>query len=318
MTLKKTKPALMALAGLAVLAYHLLPWPRGGGFPDELIRYLLLTAYIGVDIFFFMAGYMAYFSKTHPYTAYIKRKWTRIYPPFLFFCLLALLMDKLDSGRFLRALVGLDFVDRGGGSFLWFLPALLLVYLILPLYIGLIRKRGKYPALLMAMASWSLVMVVLTRLFGDLRVNILLCRLPLIFIGGFLATFEGSWDKKKQVLMGLGLLLPGLWLTWTWGSFAKPDFPIKDVFYILAIPHTLGLVLLLDLAFRSKVPAPLAWVGGLTLELYAWQMVVGPDLVTFFTSWTGSGYLAFLLSSALIFALSWLSQWAQKRILSRP
>lgn len=74
MTLKKTKPALMALAGLAVLAYHLLPWPRGGGFPDELVRYLLLTAYIGVDIFFFMAGYMAYFSKTNPYPAYIRRK----------------------------------------------------------------------------------------------------------------------------------------------------------------------------------------------------------------------------------------------------
>lgn len=317
MTLKKTKPAIMALAGLAVLAYHLLPWPRGGGLPEEFARYLLLTAYIGVDIFFFMAGYMAYFSKTHHYLAYIRRKCARIYPPFLFFCLLALLADKLDSGRFLQALVGLDLLNRGGGSFLWFLPALLLVYLILPLYVGLIKKRGKVPGLLIALVTWSIAMFLLVRLFGDLRINILLCRLPLVFIGGFLATYEGIWEKKKQALLGLALLLPGLWLTWTWGSFTKPDFLIKDVFYILAIPHTLGLVLLLDLAFRAKVPAILAWIGGLTLELYAWQMVVGPDLVAFFTSWTGNGYLAFLLSSALIFALSFLTQRGQEKILSR-
>lgn len=316
MTLKKTKPTLMALAGLAVLFYHLFPWPRGGSLPEVLVRYLLLTAYIGVDIFFFTAGYMAYFSKTHPYPAYIKRKFSRIYPAFFLFALLALLMGRLDLGRFLMALTGMDLFRQGGGAFLWFLPALLLTYLVLPFYKDLVIRRGPGMALALGWLLWAGLMAFLVLLFGDLAVNIFLCRLPLVFLGTSLASMEGRWPANKQLILGLVFFLPGLFVTWNWASFSKAVFVVKDSFYLLAIPQTLGLILLLDLIFRPRQPSFLVKLGGITLELYALQMVMGPPLLDSLIKGTSNRYLAFLFSSLILLALSVLWQAGQKRLTS--
>ena len=78
MELKKTKQPIMGLAALFIILFHLFPVSRSNDVVSSVIRYIVMTGYIGVDIFFFMTGYMAYFSKTDNYFQYIKRKFLNI------------------------------------------------------------------------------------------------------------------------------------------------------------------------------------------------------------------------------------------------
>ena len=77
MELKKTKQPIMGVAALLIILYHLFPVSRSNDVVSSSIRFVAMTGYIGVDIFFFMTGYMAYYSDTGNYFSYIKRKFLR-------------------------------------------------------------------------------------------------------------------------------------------------------------------------------------------------------------------------------------------------
>ena len=71
MELKKTKQPIMGLAALLIILYHLFPVSRSNDLFSSSVRFIVMTGYIGVDIFFFMTGYMSYFSITEKYFEYI-------------------------------------------------------------------------------------------------------------------------------------------------------------------------------------------------------------------------------------------------------
>ena len=137
MELKKTKQPIMGIAAILIILYHLFPVSRSNDALNSSIRFVVMTGYIGVDIFFFMSGYMAYFSDTSGYFNYVKRKCLNIYPIFIFSCILYILMGKLTFLKALLTLLGIEFILTGGGSLLWFIPAIMIFYLIVPFYLNL-------------------------------------------------------------------------------------------------------------------------------------------------------------------------------------
>lgn len=271
----------MAVAAIFIAVYHLwIPVFSTAGLPGQAERFVVSIGYIGVDLFFFLSAYALSSSDITSRRKFILRRFGKVYPMFLLFCVSALIMGKLSFPRFLTTAVFLDFLKNGGGSFLWFVPALLFMYIAFPYYKSALSKYSPAKRLAISVAVWvALVFAAEYGLRGVIDVSIFLCRIPVILLGVFLAGYEGAWSIKRRLRTGSALLLPGLALIYQFGYLKKLTVPFDGMFYIAALPCVLGLLFLLDAAFQGYSSKALDALGGATLELYCIQMLVGSELV---------------------------------------
>ena len=314
MELKKTKQQVMGLAALFIILFHLFPVSRNNDVLNSVVRYVVMTGYIGVDIFFFMTGYMAYFSNTDNYFRYIKRKFLNIYPLFIFSCVLFIIMGKLSITKALLTLSGIDFIMNGGGSLLWFIPAIMIFYLLVPFYLKLVRKMNNIQLFLIAITVWILIMLVLENFVGNHSINIFLCRLPIILFGMTLAKYEGKWKVSHKFISALLLLMIGIFLTGRFAYMVKVNFLISDIFYIVAIPYVFGIILLTDVIFGKIKSYLLNFLGKISLELYCFQMIFGSLIFGKVIRYVNGGVLAFVIVFAIIAVLSYLINSGRKKI----
>ena len=304
MELKKTKQPIMGVAALLIILYHLFPVSRSNDVVSSSIRFVAMTGYIGVDIFFFMTGYMAYYSDTGNYFSYIKRKFLHIYPIFIFCCILYVIMGKLSITKAVLTVFGIEFILNGGGSMIWFIPAIMIFYLAVPFYLKLVRKMNNIKLLIISLAIWSGIMLALENFTDNHSLNIFLCRLPIILLGLFLAGCEGKWRVNIKAGVGVVLLVAGIALNYNFGYMIKLAFPISDIFYVTAIPYVMGIILCTDVIFAKVKSYIFSALGKVSLELYCLQMVFGSLIFGRAIRYVNSSLVAFFIVFAIIFILS--------------
>ena len=304
MELKKTKQPIMGVAALLIILYHLFPVSRSNDVVSISTRFVAMTGYIGVDIFFFMTGYMAYYSDTSNYFSYIKRKFLHIYPIFIFCCILYVIMGKLSITKAVLTVFGIEFILNGGGSMIWFIPAIMVFYLAVPFYLKLVRKMNNIKLLIISLAIWSGLMLALENFTDNHSLNIFLCRLPIILLGLFLAEYEGKWRVNIKAGVGVVLLVAGIALNYNFGYMIKLAFPISDIFYVTAIPYVMGIVLCADVIFAKMKSYIFSALGKVSLELYCLQMVFGSLIFGRAIRYVNSSLVAFFIVFAIIFILS--------------
>lgn len=123
----------MGLAALLIMIFHFyIPF---SGLKAELVIYR--AAYIGVDIFFFVSAYSLAQRDRIEYWKFVGNRLLSIYIPFVLFAVVAGFYEKWKYPRFFKVISGIEFFKRGGGSFLWFFVAIMLIYLIAPFLIKL-------------------------------------------------------------------------------------------------------------------------------------------------------------------------------------
>lgn len=281
MGVQKTKKSIMAVAAVFIAVYHLwIPVFPAVALSGQIERFILTIGYIGVDLFFFLSAYTLTFSDTTSRRRFALRRFRKVYPMFLLFCVLALIMGKLSFPRFFATAVLLDFLQNGGGSFLWFVPALLLMYLVFPYCRAALSKYSPSKRLAISVTAWAaLTFAIEYGLRGVVDVSIFLCRIPVILLGVFFAEYEGVWSIKRRITAGVALFPPGLALVYLFGYLNRLTVPFEGMFYIAALPCVLGLVFLLDAAFQNHAFKAIEAVGGATLEMYCLQMLAGAELV---------------------------------------
>ncbi len=304
MQIKTARQPVMGIAALLILIYHLFPIPRTGGVGSGMIRAAIASSYIGVDIFVFLSGYSVSFSKTDPYLPYIRKRCLRLYPVFILSIVCALLLKQMDFPRALLTVTGLDLFLSGGGSFLWFIPAVMIFYLIAPVLTKLFKRFGSKRALAGSLFVWAALVYIVEEAGRLSGAGIFLMRLPVFLIGLFASDYEGRWKSGYTLAAGLMLLVPGVYLVTKYGSLHQINEPLTDLYYVLAIPLVLGLVLLLSLLFQTCRPSFLSFIGGLTLELYCFQMVFGSFFYEAVYFVTRSKMLSFLAAAAALILLS--------------
>ena len=304
MELKKTKQPIMGVAALLIILYHLFPVSRSNDVVSSSIRFVAMTGYIGVDIFFFMTGYMAYYSDTGNYFSYIKRKFLHIYPIFIFCCILYVIMGKLSITKAVLTVFGIEFILNGGGSMIWFIPAIMIFYLAVPFYLKLVRKMNNIKLLIISLAIWSGLMLAIENFTDNHSLNIFLCRLPIILLGLFLAGCEGKWRVNIKAGVGVVLLVVGITLNYNFGYMIKLAFPISDIFYVTAIPYVMGIILCADVIFAKMKSYIFSALGKVSLELYCLQMVFGSLIFGRAIRYVNSSLVAFFIVFAIIFILS--------------
>ena len=260
------KKFLQVIAAFQILFFHL--WAPITS--TQIEQFVLKTAYVGVDMFFFLSAY-SLAGREIDYVPFLKDRVLKLYAKFAFFVLIMALFSKsFGVIRAVKSLTFIEFFQKGGGAFLWFIPAILILYIIYPLFL----KWNSRLKVIWVLLIWLVAGVFSEHVLSYTAVFIFTNRIPVILAGYLFKTYCTENNNLRHsfiVLIPLGALL-----LYMYGFKVRLNFPIKDMFYVLAIPSVLGLV---TLSSYVKKYALLDSLGSITLELYAVQMIFGQRIL---------------------------------------
>ena len=275
------KKFLQVIAAFQILFFHL--WAPITS--TQIEQFILKTAYVGVDMFFFLSAY-SLAGREIDYVPFLKDRVLKLYAKFAFFTLIMALFSKsFGVIRVVKSLTLIEFFQKGGGAFLWFIPAILILYIIYPLFL----KWNSRFKVIWVLLIWLVAGVFSEHVLSYTAVFIFTNRIPVILAGYLFKTYctgnrdaimpdNNKMNRTIQILRRSWILLIplGVLLLYMYGFKVRLNFPIKDMFYVLAIPTVLGLVTLSSYVKKYAVTESL---GSITLELYAVQMIFGQRIL---------------------------------------
>lgn len=260
----------MAISAILILIYHL--WINITNLEIEI--YLRQICVIGVDIFFFISAYTIGKSDIN-YKNFIANRFKKIYLVFFIFSVIGAFYFNWSLKKFFNVIFGFELMKSGGGAFLWFIPGIMLVYLILPLMKKLDIRFPKITPFILFIIY--MLVVVIISIFSDYNaLFILINRIPIILIGYYFARYDifNKLNKNKMIYWGLAIIstIGGIIISY---FIFKNHFQVtwfKEIFYVLYIPFIIGVILIIDKIRKNKL---IDYIGSITLELYGLQMIFG-------------------------------------------
>ncbi|MDD6273010.1 MAG: acyltransferase family protein [bacterium] len=266
----KNKKTIMFVSSLLIIIFHLwvnVSKVNSAFFNIEL--FIRTICYIGVDIFFFLTAYSLSKNEIKDYKKFIISRFIKIYLLYILFTLIAFFYKNWSITDLILSITGLQLFMKGGGAFLWFVPAIMIVYILLPLYNKCCNK--KY----LVWIIWLIITIIVSKFTNYKEIFILTNRIPIILIGSYLSRNK-VLDKiniKQYIVITILLLIIGFLLLYNYNNL-KCDY-IYDIKYLIALPFTLGLILILDLIPSNKL---VNLISSSTLEMYMIQMLFGYDI----------------------------------------
>lgn len=299
----KSKKTLMGLSAVLILIFHFYIPISSKAFEICFQK----AAYIGVDLFFFLSAISLGKKKSIEYGPFIWNRFKAIYVPYLIFSLIAFIYKKWTLIRFLKVIVPIELFEKGGGAFLWFAPAIMLVYLLVPALLSIKNKLGR-KSLILFFGIWLLLVCVINFFTDYTAIFILLNRLPVFFIGLFYYDlFE--YKNDKVTIIAFILMFIGLFLIYRYGSVYRLNKPITDIYYVFAILFIVPFVCIYDylnkkINFKERV---FAFIGNFTFELYALQMIFGYDIEIRIMKALKNSPISFYLTAVILMLLAYIA-----------
>ena len=295
------KKFLQVIAAFQILFFHL--WAPITS--TQIEQFILKTAYVGVDMFFFLSAY-SLAGREIDYVPFLKDRVLKLYAKFAFFTLIMALFSKsFGVIRVVKSLTIIEFFQKGGGAFLWFIPAILILYIIYPLFL----KWNSRFKVIWVLLIWLIAGVFSEHVLSYTTVFIFTNRIPVILAGYLFKTYcthNNNLRRSFIVLIPLGVLLLHMY-----GFKVRLNFPIKDMFYVLAIPTVLGLVTLSSYVKKYAVTESL---GSITLELYAVQMIFGQRILMWaYNVFNKNALLTNIFVTGVMLLLAYIISYVIKR-----
>ena len=294
----KNKKLIMFFSALLILIFHfwINIFERTSTFYD-IETFIRQICFVGVDIFFFLSSYSISKRNIENYKEYVIVRFKKVYIPFIIFSLIATFYFKWNLKTFILTISGLNLFIKGGGSFLWFVPAIMILYMLLPLFN---KINNKYKGVLV-FSLWLLLTITISLNSSYSHILIFTNRIPIILIGSYLSknNIIDKLSKKKYLLIMSFLLIIGILLLYNFKDINI--IYIKDLFYLTAIPFTLGLILLLDLIPQNKT---INTLGNVTLEMYGIQMIFGYKIATIIFKLFVNSLISNIITIIIIILLS--------------
>ena len=295
------KKFLQVIAAFQILFFHL--WAPITS--TQIEQFILKTAYVGVDMFFFLSAY-SLAGREVDYVPFLKDRVLKLYAKFAFFVLIMALFSKsFGVIRAVKSLTFIEFFQKGGGAFLWFIPAILIFYAVYPLFL----KWNSRFKLIWVLLIWLTGSVFAEHVLSYTAVFIFTNRIPIILAGYLFKTYctkNNNLRRSFIVLIPLGALLLHMY-----GFKVRLNFPIKDMFYVLAIPTVLGLVTLSSYVKKYAVTESL---GSITLELYAVQMIFGQQILIWaYNVFNKNALLTNIFVTGVMLLLAYIISYVIKR-----
>ena len=201
-------------------------------------------------------------------------------------------------------LLPLFFIAWLAGHFLWFLPAIMILYLALPPLYQVCRKRPVLSFFLLMIGWAGIVFLILGVLRPAQDLGIFLFRIPSIILGAYAVKYKEKLNPRQAFFTGISLLAAGTVLVYKFGYLNRLNVPFRSTFYLMGIPVMLGTVLLLDLLASNHSSRIIEHFGSMTLELYFSQMMFGTFLVGLFFRITGDRMATNIITIIAVIAVA--------------
>lgn len=126
----------MGVSALLILAFHeYVPLFQSSAWLLRVQELIRGYGYIGVDIFFFLSGMgLVYSIQKQRLGEYYYKRIKRLFFPFVVVAIIMMLIDKWGVERFAKNISGITFFTESIYGYLWFVPAIFLLYLVFPIY----------------------------------------------------------------------------------------------------------------------------------------------------------------------------------------
>lgn len=326
--LSKYRGAIMGFAAVWILVFHewqmLTKNPDGGFYLFNFLESFIKTiGFCGVDIFLMLSGVGLTFAiRKGGLGAFYYRRLKRVFLPFLTIAIIRNALEHWGWKYFIGNITGYRFYTESMYTFLWFVPAIITLYLVFPFYYKLFLKfQNKVMFTLGAIEIWLIItLLVRDRMRGDMFgfTN----RIPVFLIGilfGWMTQNRKDIRFTKQVWWHIGLTLAlGLYFAYLTNFLGfglivpVSNCCIPNCLIAITLPFLLA-KLLHWLESRTKnagkaVKWVLSFIGGFSLEFYCLQEwyagKVMPGLWEH--GWSNFGINVFMLLSvtAISFAAS--------------
>ena len=314
----------MAFSAMQIMIFHLWVYIFRG---NELEIFLRQTAFVGVDIFFFLSAFSLGSREITGYTSFMAGRFKTVYLKFLIFAVVAYIYKGWSLGYFFQVITGIDLIKKGGGAFLWFLPAIMVFYTVFPI-IQRCDKKNRIVTFLTMIGIWLVVGLVLTVQKNCGNIFIFWNRIPIFMLGYYCAAsekvrvlFGEQADNSANVregackerggntasintirgIIGVILTVTGFIMAYFFAYKLRLQVPVKDMFYITVIPVSVGLVLLVGMIPEIKA---IQVIGAATLEIYAVQMIFGYDIANRILMLSKNNVITNLVTMLVVVAVS--------------
>lgn len=205
------------------------------------LKFLQFMGYVGVEVFFLLSGVGLIYSYTKKpdLKTFFRKRLLRVLPVF-WACLILIHVKNIIVGEFsasdlILAASGLDFLIYGVLD-TWFIPAILICYLLFPLYYFISNKFGFAKSFV-----FSTIIILLFALFisnsSFQYLLVFVIRLPVFFLGVYLGNLiisdtkheflSSKWLVSFILFLGLVLLVLAVKVVstpnmWAYGLFWYP------------------------------------------------------------------------------------------------
>lgn len=253
----------MLVSAIMILIYHL--WINVTNYEIEsFIKWLFI---IGVDLFFFVSSYSI--SKNNiNYKDFIINRFKNIYIKFIILSIIYVLYNNKSIIDLFKIIFMVDLFIKGGGSFLWFIPCIMIVYIILPLY----KKIDSKKTFIITIISYIIIGLLFSNFINYKSLFIFYNRIPIILIGYYFYKYDVINKINKYYLKSILLIIIGLIISYIYFNNNYIISWYKEVYYLINIPLELGLILLIDRINENNI---INYLSSITLELYGLQMIFG-------------------------------------------
>ena len=292
-TVSKYRPQIMGFAAMWIFIFHVR---------DEALLFFNVPGlkrvevffnnigFCGVDVFLFLSGWGLYYAlKKHNLTAFYKRRYRRLIPPFVVVCVVKALFGHWEFMKFFKAVTCWSFITEYIHIPIWFIPAIALIYLFFPLYFKAFEKfSNKYIFTAMAIVLWFALSFGGLVLFGRKDVFIFLNRLPIFIVGvlfGWLA-YSGKKIPGKVCAIAVPIMLLGGFQLQYYCTFRKLKFilPVTNnglPAFLIGISVCIAAAYCFKLLGKvTVIQKVFGFLGEMTLEFYVAQEFVLDILMT--------------------------------------
>ena len=307
----QNKKSIMTFSALQILIFHLWVYVLNN---NEIEIFLKQTSYVGVDIFFLISSYSLASRNIDHYGKFLLFRFKDIYIRFIMFAIVAAIYSRWSLTKLLSIVSGIELIKKGGGAFLWFLPAIMLFYIVFCLF-HYYENKYKIITPIITTALWIIVAIIITNNKELNHIAIIWNRLPIFIIGYYISRLNSKTNiidnKTFNLLVGTLLTVIGTIFVYNFAYKIKLQSPFRDTFYLVVILSCIGIVLLISCIPEIRLTR---WIGSSTLEIYAVQMIFGYDIVNKLFKVTQNKLVINITAIFLITTLSILIHYGYKNL----
>lgn len=300
---------IMGIAAIMIILGHTVYW----GIDYGLLTPLLILGYSGVDVFLFLSGFGLFYamSKTSAVSSFYYRRFIRVIPTFVaLMCLASIMHYKTWTlGWFLNPMTWFY-------SY-WYIPFILLMYLIFPFFYRILKVWNKYWIVSIICIFSLLFLTILIKkgiTIGESPYMCCAARIPIFFMGTFLASnkfkiLENTTFNLILFCFGIISLLPFYFNDNLSGNKGFTTYYC----FILIIPgfvYLLGKLCSILPVIFCKI---LYFSGKISLELYLIHVTIMPWLMNKLSVLGFNTFFCVLIPLAISYIVAFLLSYSVNR-----